>query len=189
MLNGPSSAPLVAIADDGNVILVVGPDERRLRVSSASLANASKVFSRMFGPHFSEGNSLDDVGSGPKEVHMPEDDADAMEIICSMMHFREVPDVIEPGVMLLVAIAADKFDCRTVLQYISTIWLNPKESSNLTDLAHLMAAAYLLDNRKAFSRITSAMTFRHGGSYLILTEQDVGLDSGIILKICCTFHD
>jgi hypothetical protein len=180
-----SPASIVNISDDGDVILVVGPDKRKLRVSSCLLAKTSKVFNTMFGPHYSEGQNLGDTSTGPKEVQLPEDDADAMEIICSLMHFRGIPENIETGLILLVAVAADKFDCRIVLQYASVAWLNPEKSKNLTELANLMAASYLLDNPKAFSHITSAMAFNHGGSYLALAEQDMGLDLCILLRICC----
>jgi hypothetical protein len=182
-----TSAVNIDIADDGNVVLIVGPEERRLRVSASSLANVSKVFRTMFGPRFSEGQDLDDIISGPKEVHMPDDNADAIEIICSMMHFRSITQEVGPDLMLNIAIAADKYDCGIVLQHASILWLDPKKSKNLVELARLMAASYLLDNSKAFSQVTLAMMFGHGTSYLALAEQDIGLDPIVLLRICCTF--
>lgn len=182
-----TSAVNVDIAENGNVVLIVGPEERRLRVSASSLANVSKVFHTMFGPHFSEGQDLNDISSGPKEVHMPEDNPEAIEIICSIMHFRSILQEVGPDLMLDIAIAADKFDCSVVLQHASILWLDPKKSKNLVELARLMAASYLLDNSKAFSQVTLAMAFGHGDSYLALEEQDIGLDSSVLLRICCMF--
>jgi hypothetical protein len=121
----------VDIAKDGNVVLVVGLEERRLRLSASLLANVSKVFRAMFGPNFSEGQDLGNISSGPKEVHMPEGNADAIEIICSMMHFRSVPREVGPDLMLHIAITADKFDCGIVLQHASILWLDPRTSSSL----------------------------------------------------------
>jgi hypothetical protein len=65
------------------------------------------VYSRILSLHYSEGQNLGDISSGPKEVHMLEDDADAMEIICSMTCFRSIPERIESDLILLVAVAAD----------------------------------------------------------------------------------
>jgi hypothetical protein len=178
----------INIATNGNDILIVGSEERRLRVSASSLANVSKVFRAMFGPNFSEGQDLSDTRSGLKEVHMSDDNADAMEVICSIIHFRSVPQEVGPDLMLHIAIAADKFDCSIVLQHASIIWLDPKKSMSLVELARLMAASYLLDNPKAFSQVTLAMVFGHGDSYLALEEQDIGLDSCVLLRICCTFY-
>jgi hypothetical protein len=125
-----TSAVNVDIAADGNVVLLVGPEGRRLRVSASSLANVSKVFRTMFGPYFSEGQDLSDISSGPKEVHMPDDNADAIEIICSMMHFRSVPQEVGPDLMLDIAIVVDKYDCGIVLQHASILWLDPKKNED-----------------------------------------------------------
>jgi hypothetical protein len=182
-----TSAVNVDIAENGNVVLIVGPEERRLRVSASSLANVSKVFHTMFGPHFSEGQDLGDISSGPKEVYMPEDNPDAIEIICSIMHFRSILQEVGPDLMLRIAIAADKFDCSIVLQHASMLWLDLKKSKNVIELACLMAALYLLDNSEAFSQVTLAMAFGYGESYLVLEEQDIGLDLSVLLRICCTF--
>jgi len=40
----------------------------------------------------------------------------------------------------------------------------------VSDLAHLMGAAYILDNGDAFGEITLAMMMRHEESYLPLAE-------------------
>lgn len=182
-----TSAANVNIAENGNVVLIVGPEERRLRVSASSLANVSKVFRTMFGPRFSEGQDLNDISKGPKEILMPEDNPDAIEIICSIIHFRSILHEIGPDLMLNIAIAADKFDCSIVLQHASILWLDPNEFKDLVELASLMAASYILDNFKAFSQITLAMVFIHAGSYLVLEEQEIGLDSSVLLRICCMF--
>ncbi|KAF2846227.1 hypothetical protein T440DRAFT_406303 [Plenodomus tracheiphilus IPT5] len=187
--NELTSAVNIDIAEDGNVVLIVGPEERRLRVSASSLGNVSKVFRTMFGPHFSEGQDLGDISSGPNEVHMLEDNADAIEIICSLIHFCSVRQEVGPDLMLHIAVAADKFDCSVVLQHASVLWLNPKNSKDLVELANLMAASYILDNSKAFSQVTFAMAFSHADSYLVLGEQDLGLDSSVLLKICCLLEE
>lgn len=46
------------IADEGDVILVIGDSEHRIRVSSQVLACASKVFKAMFSRKFKEGSEI-----------------------------------------------------------------------------------------------------------------------------------
>jgi len=46
------------IAQDGDVILIVGDEKVRLRVYSQYLGSASDIFSAMFGPDWSEGQKL-----------------------------------------------------------------------------------------------------------------------------------
>ncbi|OCL09897.1 hypothetical protein AOQ84DRAFT_375415 [Glonium stellatum] len=81
-----SSTPSTDIATDGDIILVVGLELRRLRVHALILKNASKVFNAMFGPHFREGQGLG--GACSKEIPLPDDDADALKLICSVIHSR-----------------------------------------------------------------------------------------------------
>jgi hypothetical protein len=47
--------PVPDISPDGDVVLVVGPRNVRLRIQSQCLRCASKVFGAMFGPTWSEG--------------------------------------------------------------------------------------------------------------------------------------
>jgi hypothetical protein len=61
------------ILPDGDVVLVVGGDNIRLRVYSQCLRSASQVFAAMFGPNWSDGQRLS--RESPTEVPLPEDDA------------------------------------------------------------------------------------------------------------------
>lgn len=45
----------VIVAPEGDVILVVGADKKRLRVSSTFLSQSSSVFKAMFSGKFAEG--------------------------------------------------------------------------------------------------------------------------------------
>ncbi|KAI2481028.1 btb poz domain-containing protein [Pyrenophora tritici-repentis] len=159
------------IATDGDVIFVVGPQKKKMRVCSVILSNASACFRTMFGPHFAEGKNL--KSNDPKEIPMRDDDADALEILCNVIHLRNdaVPQSLSPTDVFGVAVAADKFGCAVALKYASTVWLNPKGVKEISDLCYLMIAAYILDNPQAFSDITLAMIFSHVGSYLSLADQ------------------
>jgi BTB/POZ domain len=106
-LNDSSSASIVEIATNGDITLVVGPEKRKLQVNSCVLKNASKVFNAMLGPQFREGQDLH--GNSPKEIIMPDDNADALTIICRILHLRNdsIPDSRTPSEVLQIAIAAD----------------------------------------------------------------------------------
>jgi hypothetical protein len=83
--NGKSD-PVADISPDGDVVLVVGPWNVRLRIHSQCLRCASKVFGAVFGPHWSEGQGLSK--ESPREVPLVEDDADALRTICCVIHYR-----------------------------------------------------------------------------------------------------
>lgn len=171
------------IMADGDVVLIVGPDKRRLLVHSLFLKTASKVFKTMFGPHFSEGQDISK--EVPKEILMPEDDADAMKIICAVIHLRNnaASDKITPDEVLTVAVTADKYNCIDPLKNASGHWLKPVDSASLEDLNHLMAAAYLFDDAQAFDGITRAMILHHTDSYIALEHGPV--ESILSWRIFC----
>ena len=105
------------IAPDGDITLVVGAGTKRLKAYSLVLKSASRVFGAMLDGRFSEGQRLDDNGS--TEIHMPDDDAEAMEIMLNVIHGRNnaVHDGLDASQILRVAITADKFDCKVALAF------------------------------------------------------------------------
>jgi hypothetical protein len=183
-----SSTPMTEIVANGDIILVVGPDEKKIQVHSFCLKNASKYFKAMFGPHFSEGQDL--AGSSPKEIRMPDDSANALEIICNIIHHRNdaVPESLKPDEIFEIAVAADKFDCVVALKHASTLWLNPRNVKGIFELGRLMAAAYILDNARAFNEITRSMILRYNESYLPLADKTVGLIDFIPWKTFCKYQ-
>jgi hypothetical protein len=178
-----SSTAVTEIAANGDVILIVGPDKRRLQVDSICLKKASKYFRVMFGPHFSEGQDLG--GNSPKEVLMLDDNANVLEIICNIIHLRNdaVPEILTPDEVFEIAIAADKFDCGIALKHATALWLNPRDVKGIVELGRLMAAAYMLDNARAFGEITLSMILRHKESYLLLLDETAGIIDFVPWKI------
>ena len=177
----------VQIATNGDVVLVVGPHRKEIQVCSFILKNASTYFRAMFGPHFAEGKDLN--SNDPKEVLMPYDNANALEVICNIVHLRNdaVPQSLSPTEILELAVAADKFDCIVALKHASTLWLNPKSVTGISELGYLMAAAYILDNAQAFSDITLAMILHHTDSFLPLAEEAIGLIDFVPWKALCKY--
>lgn len=172
------------ISSDGDVVLVVGPQNRRLRVQSQCLRYASRVFRAMFGPHWSDGQDL--CKESPKEILLVEDDADALRTICCVIHHRNdtVPQALAPSKVLQVAIEADKYDCDIALKYASAQWLQLRDDADMVDLGYLMAAAYLFGNMEAFAALTLALILHHEGSYLELLDKEL-ISESIPWKTFC----
>lgn len=174
---------LVEIAPDGDLILIVGPEEAKLLVHSMLLRAVSRVFSVMFRPDWKEGQDLLDR-DGPTELPLPEDNAAALKIICCIIHHRnrEIPQTLAAGDILAVAVTADKYDCLHALRFASESWLRPStgESSNLMLLT---AAAYLFQNAQAFKEITRALILDYDGPYLALSCEEV--ESAMTWRVFC----
>jgi hypothetical protein len=127
----------------------------------------------MFRPNFGEGQNISP--GCPKEVSMPEDDAFAMNMVCSVIHHRNNAafDHLTPKQVLTLAITADKYDCIDPLRNASRLWVKPRNTSDIEELKHLVAAAYLFDDAQAFEEITSALIFNHTDPFHCLVEGEV----------------
>jgi hypothetical protein len=178
---------IVEIAPDGDLILIVGPEKAKLHVHSMMLRAVSKPFSAMFGPDWKEGHDLLDRDR-PAEISLPEDNAAALKIICSIIHHqnKEVPHALAAGDVLAVAVTADKYDCVQALRFASDSWLRPS-TDEPADLMLLTAAAYLFQNAQAFKEITKALILDYAGPYLTLSCREV--ESAMPWKVFCKYPD
>ncbi len=176
---------VVEIAPDGDLILVVGPEKARLHVHSMFLRAASEPFSAMFRRHWKEGHDLLN-SDGPLELPLPEGNAAAMKIICSIIHHQnsEVPPSLAARDVLAVAVAADEYDFVEALRFASESWLRSSRDE-AGDLMLLTAAAYLFENARAFKELTRALILDYNGSYLTLSCKEV--ESAMTWKVFCEY--
>ncbi|KAL5324952.1 hypothetical protein ACEPPN_006073 [Leptodophora sp. 'Broadleaf-Isolate-01'] len=151
------------ITADGDTILVIGPDEARL---------------------CSEGQRSGLAGS-KKETPLPEDDAEAMTIICAVIHHRNdiVPEEMSSSEVLRLSVVADKYDCKVALKHAAHCWLDHRNVVSLKGQMELMTASYLLDQAQAFSAITYTMMMEHAGSYLPFAQDQI--DVGVPWEVFC----
>ncbi|KAK3292383.1 uncharacterized protein B0H64DRAFT_406507 [Chaetomium fimeti] len=186
------SAPItVDIAPDGDVVFIVGPTQRRIRVHSLFVKTASPVLDAMLGPNFKEGQRLAETSSaetssvkaGPVEIELPEDDADAIEIILNIIHGRnnKVPEQLSPNKLLQVALAGDKYDCLVSLAFAIWAWIGCKGINDPEELWALALSAYLFQEEEAFAEATSALIFNHEGSYIDLVRNHEAVMDHVML--------
>ncbi|KAF1365202.1 hypothetical protein EJ07DRAFT_161287 [Lizonia empirigonia] len=163
---------VVDISPDGDIILIIGAENVRLRVHSQCLRSASKPFGAMFGSRWSEGQGLS-KGS-PTEVPLPEDDANAMRTICYIIHHRNglVSQHLMTKEVLQIAIEVDKYDLKIALKYASVEWLKPRVNAEREEMGHLLVAAFLFDNTDAFMTHTITLILHYNGSYLDFLDDE-----------------
>ncbi|KAK5734410.1 hypothetical protein LTR17_008908 [Elasticomyces elasticus] len=153
---GAADATVADMDRNGDVMLVCGAGsgtEKRLRVSSTVLSAGSPVFKAMFSPRF-EGQALQ-TAEPYLEVPLPEDDGEAKEIMCEVLHHRNdrVPKSADGQEDLIANVAelCDKYDCLEALKPTSRCWLTPvKETENVQSRRHLMTAAYYFHDDEAY---------------------------------------
>ncbi|KAJ5544098.1 hypothetical protein N7494_005377 [Penicillium frequentans] len=164
--------PVVNIAETGDIILVVGPEQLKLRVESLILKAASKSLCTMFRLNWQEDRESLVLGP-PVDILLPEENPTALTCICAILHYRieMVPQIMSPYDVLKVAITADKYGLVGALTFANQSWLSPLNKA-ASDLIVLAAAASLFQNTQAFKEITKALVLSHRGSYLTLWSED-----------------
>lgn len=173
------AATRVVIATSGDMLLSVGPNkDRELLVSSTTLATSSPYFKALTGPNFSEGQAAC-TSQNPREIVLKDDDAQAMEDLCMLLHGQE-PDNISTNQkttyskkrlykitcrLLNLAIVIDKYGCATHLKlpgaaliYDCLDLLQAQPRSTAKCMAVMVATSYLLDSERCFRISTERFT-------------------------------
>jgi hypothetical protein len=154
----PLSEEMVKIDSDGDVLFIVSSCDKptaRLLVSSKVLSLASPVFAAMFSPRFKEGSSLNP--GCPSEVPLPEDDPEAMTLLCNCLHFRtdHIPRNVDFSLLKALAILCDKYNVARAISAWNILWLQKWETSECEDgFEGLLVVIYALDCAEAFAKIS-----------------------------------
>lgn len=116
----------------GDIVLKLGSkDEATLiRVHSKVLSLASPVFAAMLSPRFAEGKALEKnkrTVDSPTTIDLPDDDPEAMSLICRILHFKEeaARRICYPVLIIRnLADICEKYDMSRALGPWSNIWMN-----------------------------------------------------------------
>lgn len=141
----------------------------------------------MLGPDWKEGRDMLDH-DGTTELSLPDDNAAALEVICSVLHHqnREILQTLTAADILAVAVAADKYDFVNALRFASDSWLRPSQG-DAGKLSLLTTAAYLFQNVSAFREFTRALVLEYDGPYLALFCKEV--EDGLPWEVLCEYLD
>ena len=161
------------IAPDGDVILVVGPEKTQLRVYSQCLRSASTIFSDLLKSELKEDKALS--GKNPPLVQLPVDNAEALELVCSILHHRneEAPTILPPSKVLDVAMIAEKYQLSMALRYARMNWMDPRKTWSTQDTLYIMTAASAFDDDKAFTARSLELIMNYGGNYMDLRTEKI----------------
>lgn len=166
------------VCPHGDVILVVGREassERfRLRASSQWLRTASNVFNAMFGPQWTKRLSLNP--EQPATIEFPEDDPEAMHVVCCIIHNQNnaIPDRINSRLALQIGIVSDKYDLSTTLKYfIPKCFEAVSDTRDKTELSHYLVGAFLLGRDDAFEQTCQKLVIECRDSFFSLFDDDL----------------
>lgn len=155
----------------GDIVLLVGPKERRLRVSSHCLRVVSKVFNVMLGPRWTGADDQKDSS----EARLPEDDSKGMRLFCAVIHYRHdlIPEELPSRLALKFAVLVDKYDAAMALSLAIPDLMARVEPKTTPELAHVAAASMIFDDDYSFQKVCKRLVFRDSISYLDLHEDEL----------------
>ncbi|KAK1843432.1 hypothetical protein CCHR01_13927 [Colletotrichum chrysophilum] len=149
-----------------------------LRVSSKVLQLNSPVFKAMLGGKFKEGTELAErTGPEPYDLELPDDDVEAMSILCQILHNVYVPEIPKPMSLEKLAYICDKYECINALKYCGIVWIRDwlhqfdDEVPPMSDFCHLLVFAYVIDLPVEFSEISWRIFLYHEGPFSTASEQ------------------
>ncbi|KAK4956309.1 hypothetical protein LTR10_005831 [Elasticomyces elasticus] len=178
------AARSVDIVPDGDVYLICGGAKgvaSKLRVSSVALKTGSPIFRKMLGPSFKEGQQL--ASKGFVDIPLKDDDPEAMTMLCRALHlqFVAMPEELNPNSLMVLSVAADKYDCTGSLRFASEVWIkNAMLTIKPVDLIKLLTAAYLFQQRKVFSAVGRDLLLKSEGEVKRLEgEHPIEIDACI----------
>nr|RBQ94976.1 hypothetical protein FVER53263_10220 [Fusarium verticillioides] len=173
--------PVTRIAPDGDVMLVVGPSQHKIQVSSHFLKLISPVFRAMLDAPMKEGKALANKSDhdGPIEIVLPEDKEQPMDQVLRTL-FSSDPSATKFSISEAkeIAILADKYGMVERLQVFASFWLlNATKTDGANVISenewNALVVAYILKVDWAFFAVTKNMR----------------LKSTSLLKFINHFHD
>lgn len=150
-----------------------------LRVSSKVLTLNSPVFKAMLGGKFKEGTELaENMGSPePYSIDFPDDDVEAMTILCQILHNVYVSERPKPMGLSRLASIGDKYECINALKYCGMVWIRDwlqdfeENEPAMIDFCHLLVFSYVIDLPSEFSEISWRMFLYHEGPFSSTSDQ------------------
>ncbi|KAM6514661.1 hypothetical protein FSOLCH5_008901 [Fusarium solani] len=69
----PAEPALRQLIPDGDIMLLVGPEQKKIQISSHLLCKTSPVFKTMLNSDFEEGKAFRERNGAPAEIKLPDD--------------------------------------------------------------------------------------------------------------------
>jgi hypothetical protein len=159
----------IVVAKRGDVLLELSKDGKpagTLLVLAQVLSLASPVFEAMFNGNFAEGQVLS--AASPKRVALPDDDAEAITLLCKLthMHHAGIPDNVSYDKLADFAVVCDKYQCTEAVRYWTKVQVNHLMATpNHFSFEKLIFVAYILDLPHLFQQVCLRLIRERVGTF------------------------
>ncbi|KAF5645230.1 uncharacterized protein FTJAE_2538 [Fusarium tjaetaba] len=170
--DNPPPPDFQSFAPDGDVIFVVNNDTR-VRVQSAVMKWASRVFATMLGPNFMEGQALAaaaNTETDPFEIPLPEEENSiCFGWICQALHCQSATRLWSPTCAEIVKVWSiiDKYDMKQSMHLSVMFWSQHilSKACHSRDLWIMALICFQNQDSASFTTATRKLLL-DGGSFL-----------------------
>lgn len=169
-------------APDGDLILIVGPKKRHIRVHSLILKHVSPILKQKLDEQSMGSNS-----EGVCQMLLPDDDSVAFSHICWILHngFHELSPISTEKLLKMVLLSI-KYGCERQLwfpMYFAFHYHSTQLPKRHSSVWRIAMASYLLRQPKWFRFYSANLVRKYSGSFLVLAKGFP--DTTLALKLCC----
>ncbi|TEA21662.1 hypothetical protein C8034_v003622 [Colletotrichum sidae] len=204
LIETASSPDLTELDPRGDIVFTVGPSTdpnkppRKFRLCSRAMARASPVLDRMLHGNFAESRPPHPAAAAAAaaaatdtnwEVRLPDDDADAFDVLASIAHarFRRVPRVLPPpsiAGLFDLTVLTHYYDATEVLAPWLQGWVSGLgEAAGDGEMQKLLWVAWELGHRQLFESTARRMVVEGKGGGGEGEVDGVNLPLDIIARI------
>lgn len=180
---------VIECATRGDAILVVGTGllVRKIKIDTYILKAVSKTFKAMFGHQWSDDQNLS--YSTPKEISFPDDDSEAMELVCRILHHRYYPDLRSVDAIQLLNLArlADKYFLQEAMAFTGDSLIRKITTNDPQTLMYLLGVAFVFRNTELKETLFKKLVIGHAQDYSRLMSSDTPREL-LDLKGSCHYH-
>ncbi|KAH6603619.1 hypothetical protein Trco_008394 [Trichoderma cornu-damae] len=166
--------PIESFCSAPNLVLLVGPHRTRFMVSSECLGCASQVFRDLVARREQQRWAPGGHMLYPRELLLEGEQVDVMYTICCIAHCLNdlVPLSLSPRNILLVAIAAVKYQLHATLRFHMRQWLRQEgeDGVDAVDRGCLMVAAICFNEADMFLAHSKALILDYSVPYADMLE-------------------
>ncbi|KAF5539554.1 hypothetical protein FNAPI_10778 [Fusarium napiforme] len=176
--DNPTPPDFQSFAPDGDVVFVVNGDTR-VRVYSAVMKGASRVFAAMLGPNFMEGQALAaaNTETGPSEIALPEEESSiCLGWICRALHCQSATTLWNPtsAEILQVWSIIDKYDMKQSMHLSVMFWSQHilSKTCHSKDLWLMALVCFQNKDSASYKTVTKQLLLDGGSFWMSASEAE-----------------
>lgn len=146
--------PVEKLAPNGDVILIVGTEKKRIQIHSDFLRLVSPIFDTMLQSQ----STMPHESRGVCQMELPGDDGQAMSLLLRALYGGDPElDSLKPKEIQQISMLANKYGMAPRVSRQAVTWLHGTKMKDPEEFWYLLNAAYWLERPESFRLISKGV--------------------------------